>query len=77
MQRNKIIQILKQKNSDKYLLPHLVPLLNYYRKNIKVKRKFSNACKIAYNSITFPIGPHISRKNILYMSKKINDLIDK
>ena len=39
MQRNKIIQILKQKNSDKYLLPHPVPLLNYYRKKYKSKKR--------------------------------------
>lgn len=77
MQRNKIIQILKQKKIQTSIYyPHPVPLLNYYRKKYKSKKeKFSNACKIAYNSITFPIGPHISRKNILYMSKKINDLI--
>ena len=64
LKRNKIIQILKQKKIQTSIYyPHPVPLLNYYRKKYKSKKdKFRNACKIAYNSISFPIGPHISRK---------------
>ncbi len=56
--------------------PHPVPLLNYYKKKYKYsKREFFNASRIAYNSISFPIAPHIKFKDIDYMAKKIKNII--
>ena len=75
--RNKIILNLKKSGIETSIYyPHPVPLLNYYKKKYKFKKFFfKNACKIAYNSISFPVGPHITKKNISYMSNKIKELI--
>ena len=52
--------------------PHPVPMLNYYKKKYKYsKNNFLNSSKIAYNSISFPIAPHIKFKDIDYMVKQI------
>ena len=56
--------------------PHPVPLLNYYKKKYKYSKKnFYNASIIAYNSISFPIAPHIKFKDIDYMVKQIKNII--
>jgi len=75
--RNKIILNLKKDGIQTSIYyPHPVPLLNYYRKRYKSKKNdYQNACKIAYNSITFPVGPHVTKKNIMYIVYKIKELI--
>ena len=75
--RNKIILNLKKSGIETSIYyPHPVPLLNYYKTKYNYKKNFfKNSCKIAYNSITFPVGPHITKKNISYMSNKIKELI--
>ena len=75
--RNKVILDLKKEGIQTSIYyPHPVPVLNYYKKKYKNKKKnYINSCEIAYNSISFPVAPHISRKNIEYMSSKIKELI--
>ena len=51
-------------------------MLNYYKKKYKYsKNNFLNSSKIAYNSISFPIAPHIKFKDIDYMVKQIKNII--
>jgi perosamine synthetase len=56
--------------------PHPVPLLNYYKKKYKYpNNNFYNASRISYNSLSFPVAPHIEFKDIDYMSKQIKNII--
>ena len=56
--------------------PHPVPLLNYYKKKYNYKkRNYYNACRIAYNSITFSVAPHLSHGNINRMAQVIKKVI--
>jgi len=56
--------------------PHPVPLLNYYKNKYKFSKKnFLNSSIIAYNSISFPIAPHIKFKDIDYMARQIKNII--
>ena len=75
--RNSIVIKLKNKGIQSSIYyPHPVPLLNYYRKKYNYKIKtFKNSNMIAYNSISFPIAPHIKNKDIKYMSTVIKNLI--
>ena len=77
LNRDKIILKLKKKGIQTSIYyPHPVPLLNYYKKKYNYKKQnFKNACRIAYNSISFPIAPHISFKEINHMAKEIKELI--
>ena len=75
--RNKIILNLKKDGIQTSIYyPHPVSLLNYYKKKYKYNSKeFKNSMRIAYNSISFPVGPHINKKDIHHMSKTIKNLI--
>ena len=75
--RNNVILNLKKDGIQTSIYyPHPVPLLNYYRKKYKSnKNNYKNASKIAYNSISFPVGPHVTKKNIMYMAYKIKEMI--
>ena len=75
--RNKAILKLKKKGIQPSIYyPHPVPLLNFYKKKYNYKSiSFKNSCRIAYNSISFPIATHISQKNINFMSKQIKKII--
>ncbi len=75
--RNKIILNLKKSGIQTSIYyPHPVPLLNYYKKKYKYKNKdFYNSSRIAYDSITLPVGPHIIKKDINHMVKTIEKII--
>jgi perosamine synthetase len=52
--------------------PKVITDFTYYKKKYKINSfKFPNARKISYESITLPVGPHISLDGINYMVKKI------
>lgn len=76
--RDKVILKMKKKGIQLSIYyPHPVPMLNYYRKKYKYsKDNFLNASRIAYNSISFPIAPHIKFKEIDYMVKQIKNIIE-
>ena len=57
--------------------PHPVPLLKYYKNKYKYKDKdWINSKKISYNSIAFPVGPHIGKKEIEYIAGKFKYIIN-
>lgn len=75
--RDKIILKMKKLGVQVSIYyPHPVPMLNYYKKKYKYsKNSFLNSSRIAYNSISFPIAPHIKLKDIDYMVKQIKNII--
>ena len=75
--RNKVILKMKKLGIQASIYyPHPVPMLNYYKKKYKYsKNSFFNSSRIAYNSISFPIAPHIKFKDINYMTKQIKKII--
>ena len=76
IRNNLILRLKKNKVQTSIYYPHPVSLLNYYKKKYKYNSKeFKNSMRIAYNSISFPVGPHISKKDIHHMSKTIKNLI--
>ena len=76
--RNKFIIKLKELGIQASIYyPQPVPLLKYYRKKYKYKKKeFPNASRIAYNSFSLPVGPHIKKKDISYMIKSIKNILN-
>ena len=76
--RNKFILKLKELGIQASIYyPHPVPLLKYYRKKYKYKKKeFPNASRIAYNSFSLPVGPHIKKKDISYMINSIKNILN-
>ena len=73
---NIILRLKKNKVQTSIYYPHPVSLLNYYKKKYKYNAKeFTNSMRIAYNSISFPVGPHINSKDINYMSNTIKNLV--
>ena len=56
--------------------PHPVPLLKYYKNKYRYKyNEWPVAKQISDNSIAFPVGPHIEKKDILYICDKLSYLI--
>ena len=56
--------------------PHPVPLMTYFKKKYQFKKnQFKNSSIFSYNSIMFPIGPHLKIKHLEYMAKKINEIV--
>ena len=76
--RNKFILKLKELGIQASIYyPHPVPLLKYYRKKYKYKKKeFPNASRIAYNSFSLPVCPHIKKKDISYMINSIKNILN-
>ena len=76
--RNKFILKLKELGIQTSIYyPHPVPLLKYYRKKYKYnKKEFPNATRIAYNSFSLPVGPHIKKKDIYFMVKSIKKILN-
>ncbi len=76
--RNKFVLKLKEKGIQASIYyPHPVPLLRYYKKKYKYqKNEFPNASRIAYNSFSLPVGPHIKSKEINFMIKSIKDILE-
>ena len=53
--------------------PKIIPSYDYYKKfEIFKTTDLKNAKNISNNSICLPIGPHLNKKNLDYMIKKIN-----
>ena len=74
--------IIKELNSyglgTSIYYPKPVPLLDYYKKKLKLKKdnfKISNL--ISNSSINLPIGPHLSVKDIKKIVKIIIKVFDK
>ena len=76
--RYKIIQFLKKKKiGTSIYYPQPVPRMTYYRKKYGYNKKnFFNASEISDYSISFPVGPHLSKKNLIYISDNIKKIIE-
>ena len=76
--RDKIILKLKELGIQTSIYyPHPVPLLKYYKEKYKFKKdEFPNACRIAYNSISLPVAPHINSRDLKYMKKSLYGILE-
>lgn len=76
--RFKIINFLKKNNiGSSIYYPHPVPRLKYYRDKYKINKKdYIIASQFSDRIICLPIGPHISKKNLDFISSKIKKIID-
>ena len=76
--RNKFILKLKELGIQTSIYyPHPVPLLKYYWKKYNYnKKEFQNATRIAYNSFSLPVGPHIKKKDIYFIVKSIKKILN-
>ena len=73
---NLILKLKKNRIQTSIYYPHPVPLLNYYKKKYSNKTsKYKNASKIAYNSISLPIAPHVKKNEIYHIAKMVKQLI--
>ncbi len=77
MKRNKIIRFLNDNGiGTSIYYPKPVPLMSYYKKKYKHKSiGFKNASIISDKSIALSVGPHISLKNLSYISKTLKKII--
>ncbi len=75
--RNKIIKILKNNNiGTSIYYPKPVPHMKYYKeKYLFKKNEFKNAEYLSNNSISLPVGPHLNKKDILYIIKVIEEIL--
>ena len=56
--------------------PKIISDLSYYKKKYKINNsRFPKAKMISYESITLPVGPHISKSNIIYITSKIKNIL--
>ena len=76
--RFKIINFLKKNNiGTSIYYPHPLPRLKYYRDKYKIKKNnYIIASQFSDRIICLPIGPHISKKNLDFISSKIKKIID-
>jgi len=73
--RTKVINFLNKNGlGTSIYYPKPVPLMSYYKKKYKYKVKdFKNASTISEQSIALPVGPHVSIKNLNFISKKVKE----
>ena len=74
-----IIKYLNKKNiGTSIYYPQPVPRMNFYKKKYGYNKKmFKNAAKISDSSISLPVGPHLSKKDLIFISDNILRLIKK
>ena len=74
--RNLIIQDLQRRGiGTSIYYPGPVPMFSYYKKKYKLKKsEFKNAHAISNNSISLPVGPHLSKKQLDSIVKNLKDL---
>jgi perosamine synthetase len=67
-----ILYLKKNKINTSIYYPKPVPNMSYYKSKYNFKNKqFLNASYISENSISLPVGPHITYKNIKYINSII------
>ena len=72
-----IINLLKKKGiGTSIYYPQPVPRMTYYKKKYGYKNNFyKNASEISDFSISFPVGPHVSKKDVLYITKNLKNIL--
>ena len=75
--RFEIINFLKKNNiGSSIYYPHPVPRLKFYKDKYKINKKhYVIASEFSDRIICLPIGPHVSKKNLDFISIKINKII--
>ena len=52
--------------------------MSYYKKKYGFSQKeFPCACKVSFQSVALPIGPHVSLSDISHIIKNIKDILEK
>ena len=71
--RKKIIKFLNNSGiGTSIYYPHPVSHMSYYKRKYNIKKNsFINAQEISDNSISLPIGPHLTKKKLDYIYKKL------
>ena len=79
VERNNIILRLQKLGIQTSIYyPHPVPLLKYYKTKYKfTKDEFPNARRIAYNSFSITVAPHIGNKQIEYIIRSLRKVLGK
>jgi len=58
--------------------PHPVPRLKWYKRKYGYNKKdFVNAEKFSDNTISFPVGPHLGRKEMYFIASNLKKIIYK
>ena len=78
--RNKrflIIDYLKSKKiGTSIYYPQPVPRMSYYKKKYGYnKNRYINASEISDYSISFPVGPHLTQKDLIYIVENFKKII--
>ena len=71
--RKKIIKFLNNSGiGTSIYYPHPVSHMSYYKRKYNIKKNsFINAQEISNKSISLPIGPHLTKKKLDYIYKKL------
>ena len=73
--RNKYLNLLAKRGIGcSVYYPRVIPEYTYYKKNNYHKMNFPNARKISNNSICIPVGPHLTLKNLKFISSEIKKI---
>ena len=77
--RMEIIKLLNKNNiGTSIYYPQPVPRMSFYKKKYGYdKRMFKNASKISDSSISLPVGPHLLKKDLIFISENVLRLIKK
>ena len=77
--RLKIIKKLKDNGIGTSIhYPKIVSDYTYYKKKYKISPKnFPNASIMSYRSINLPVGPHLTKKNLLFITSTIKEIFKK
>lgn len=73
--RAELFHKFRQRNIEASVYyPRPVPHLSYYKHKYGI-RSFPNAERISARSICLPVGPHLSKRHILYMIHTVRELL--
>ena len=75
----KIIKYLNKRNiGTSIYYPQPVPRMSYYKKKYGYnKNNFTNAAIISDRSISLPVGPHLTLKDLKYISENLLNSLEK
>lgn len=77
--RMEIIKYLNKRNiGTSIYYPQPVPRMSYYKKKYGYKKnEFLNSAMISDQSISLPVGPHLSKNDLTYISKNFLSILKK
>jgi len=77
--RMEIIKYLNKRNiGTSIYYPQPVPRMSYYKKKYGYKKnEFLNSAMISDQSISLPVGPHLSKNDLIYISKNFLSILKK